>query len=302
MKLFLRAAAAACLIGLAATPALAQSLNPGASGTYGQVRLRTGFQPDPHSVTVQAGGPLDAATAINDSCVGSIAARPDYSVRYRAGDTLPLIFSVTSDVDTTLVVRGPDGSYSCDDDSAGNLDPLVRYDAPRSGRYQVWVGRFGESAEAANAVLNVSEVGAPSTSGAGPDMSQTPAYGEVSLSAGFQPDPHTVAISAGGAYDASQIEGASCTGWIASAPDYRVQYTSGSLPLIFSVAAESDTTLVVNGPNGDWYCDDDGGEAGLNPMIRFDQPGSGQYDIWVGTYAEGALQQSTLHVSELTSQ
>jgi hypothetical protein len=40
----------------------------------------------------------------------------------------------------------------------------------------------------------------------------------------------------------------------------------------------------------------------LNPAITFANPTSGQYDIWVGTYAEGDLQPSTLNVSELYAQ
>ena len=88
------------------------------------------------------------------------------------------------------------------------------------------------------------------------------------------------------------------------APDFRLNWTAGSgaLPLIFSVASEADTTLVINDAQGNWVCDDDGGNAGLNPSISFTAPASGQYDVWVGTYSEGDLQSSTLNISELTSQ
>ena len=50
----------------------------------------------------------------------------------------------------------------------------------------------------------------------------------------------------------------------------RLNYRAGSYPLIISVASRSDTTLVVNGPDGSWYCDDDGGNYGLNsgPALR----------------------------------
>lgn len=300
-------AVAAIALGLGATPAFAQArLNTGANGTYGQVRLNSGFTPDPHSVTVQAGGPLDASAVTHAACAGNIAARPDFSLRYRAGQ-LPLIISALSDSDTTLVVRAPNGTYSCDDDGAGNLNPVVRFSAPQSGRYQIWVGTFSSDGSTPNAQLNISEVfvpqpeEAPVAQGGGPNPSLTPAYGSVALQAGFLPDPHTVAISAGGEYAASNLQ-QGCTGFIAAAPDYRVNYSAGSLPLIFSVAASADTTLVVNTPDGRWHCDDDGGVNGLNPSIRFNGPQSGQYDIWVGTYAAGQLQQSTLHVSEVSSQ
>ena len=77
---------------------------------------------------------------------------------------------------------------------------------------------------------------------------------------------------------------------------------SGQLPLVFSVSSEADTTLVINDASGNWLCDDDGGNNGLNPAITITNPQSGQYDVWVGTYAEGDLQPSTLNVSELYAQ
>jgi hypothetical protein len=72
--------------------------------------------------------------------------------------------------------------------------------------------------------------------------------------------------------------------------------------LIFSVNSTADTTLVINDPNDNWVCDDDGGNIGLNPSITFANPVSGQYDVWVGTYAPGRLEPSQLNISEQTSQ
>lgn len=306
-KLFRAATAAAVALGLSAAPALAERLNPGARGTYGEVRLQSGFSPDPHNVSVNAGGTIDAASAIGANCTGMIAGRPDFSLRYTAG-SLPLYISAQSESDTTLVIRTPSGAYVCDDDSGGELDPLVHLQTPQSGRYQIWVGRFGEGAtDTPRATIGISEIGGQSASadsgdaGQRPDASLTPAYGVLALTSGFSNDPRTVAIQAGGSYNANQL-GAGCTGFVARAPDYRVNYTAGSLPLIFSVSASADTTLVINGPNGQWVCDDDGGNNGLNPMVRFDHPTAGQYDVWVGTYAAGAMQSSTLYISELTSQ
>ena len=127
-----------------------------------------------------------------------------------------------------------------------------------------------------------------------------PTYGTVVLSAGFMPDPRVVEVQAGGSDRASRF-GGSCVGNVARRPDVRLQYSAGSLPLIISVNSEADTTLVVRGPGGATYCDDDGGEV-LNPSVRLDRPRSGTYDIWVGTYSSGSLQPAQLHISELRSQ
>jgi hypothetical protein len=296
--------AAAAALGLMTAPAAAQQLNSGASGTYGQVRLTSGFEPDPHNVTLNAGGSYDASR-INSDCRGYIATRPSFSLNYRARE-LPLYIGAVSDADTTIVVRAPDGSWRCDDDSGGALNPVVNWSDPVSGRYQIWVGRFGVEGEVSPATLHISEIGGPSQSASagGPDFTLDPAYGTIALAAGFQPDPHTQAIAAGGSIDASSLGQPGCVGFIAQAPDYRVNWTAGSgaLPLIFSVAAEADTTLVINDAQGNWVCDDDGGDSGMNPSVRFENAASGQYDIWVGTYAQGGLQDSTLHVSELYTQ
>lgn len=304
MKMHRAALAAALLISVSALPAAAQSLNTGANGVYGQVRLQSGFEPDPHSVSVQAGGTIDAATAAGANCTGMIAQRPDFTLRYRAGG-LPLYISATSDGDTTIAVRGPDGAWHCDDDSAGNLNPVVHIASPGNGRYQIWVGTFGDGSTSTPAMLHISELragGDVAETDTMPDPSLEPAFGSITLAGGFLPDPHTAAIQAGGSFAASGLPAAGCTGFVATAPDYRVSFTPGSLPLIFSVAADADTTLVVNTPDGQWHCDDDSGNIGMNPMLRFEAPQSGQYDIWVGTFAGGALAPSTLHVSELTSQ
>ncbi|HEV7660063.1 MAG TPA: hypothetical protein VGO55_09480 [Allosphingosinicella sp.] len=126
-------------------------------------------------------------------------------------------------------------------------------------------------------------------------------YREIELDSGFSGDPRVIPVRAGGTIDASRL-GSPCTGFIAGPPDVRLTYTAGSLPLILSVAAATDTTLVVNAPDGRWYCDDDNGEAPLNPMVRFNDPASGRYEIWIGTFSDTTSQPARLHISELTSQ
>jgi hypothetical protein len=133
------------------------------------------------------------------------------------------------------------------------------------------------------------------------DFNADPNFGTVNLRTGFTPDPQVVAIRSGGEINAQTVSSA-CAGFISSAPDVRLNFTAGSLPLILSVAANADTTLVVNGPDGRWYCDDDGGVNGTNPMVRFNAPQSGRYEIWIGTYGNASLQPGQLYISELTSQ
>ncbi len=127
-----------------------------------------------------------------------------------------------------------------------------------------------------------------------------PTYGTTELTTGFQPDPFVLQLQSGGSINAESIN-PGCKGFIASAPDVRINFTAGTLPLIISVASDADTTLVVNGPDGAWYCDNDSGQNGRNPSLRFSHPESGQYDIWVGTFGSATLEPAELNVSEVQS-
>lgn len=130
------------------------------------------------------------------------------------------------------------------------------------------------------------------------NFSLPPSFGSVTLRAGFLPDPHIRNLTAGGAIRA-QDRFRDCRGYIADAPDYSLYYTAGGQDLFINVDADRDTTLVVNGPNGNWYCDDDGGDEPLNPLLYWSNPPSGRYDIWVGTYSQGTGVPATLFISEL---
>jgi hypothetical protein len=131
------------------------------------------------------------------------------------------------------------------------------------------------------------------------DASQDPVFGSLTLKAGFQPDPRNVDIVAGGTEDASHLGGA-CVGMVGSPPDFRLDYTAGGLPLNLWVYADVDTTLVVNDPSGAWVCNDDGaGDGGnVNPGLRWANPPSGVYDIWIGRYASGDGANAKLVITE----
>ncbi|MGX6648145.1 hypothetical protein ACWCOP_09405 [Maricaulaceae bacterium MS644] len=294
--------AATCL----ATPALGQdySLNP----TYGTYNLQSGFLPDPQLIQVVAGGSNNVSAMTGGQCAGFAAEAPDVRINFTGGSFSEINFSARSNADTTLIVNDPNGQWFCDDDSGEGLNPLVEL-TPISGQYDIWVGTFGSST--AQATLAVSELPygggsagpaprpAPQRS-SGPDYSLAPGYGTYSLASGFTPDPFEIQLVAGGPNNASDWSGGQCAGFIADAPDVRLMFQGGSFPeLYFSAGSSADTTLVINGPNGEWYCDDDSGNEGLNPLVRM-SPASGQYDIWVGTYGSSTAS-AVLSISELYS-
>jgi hypothetical protein len=127
------------------------------------------------------------------------------------------------------------------------------------------------------------------------DPSLKPTYGSVNLKAGFEPDPYVKKLDAGGPI---QTKLGGVTAWVAKEPDFRLNYTAGNFPLIIRAECKEDTTLLINLPNGQWVANDDG-PNGLNPLLRFAKPMSGQYDIWVGTFKKGGTPPATLIISEI---
>ncbi|EAQ30175.1 hypothetical protein NAP1_05345 [Erythrobacter sp. NAP1] len=131
-----------------------------------------------------------------------------------------------------------------------------------------------------------------------------PNSGTVTLSANFEDDPRTVSVTSGGDIDASEaIDG--CVGYISEDPDVRLSFTAdespNAFPLYISATSDEDTVLVINAPDGNWYCNDDGSE-GQNPSVVFGPAQSGDYEIWIGSYEQGQYHDAQLNISELGGQ
>ena len=119
------------------------------------------------------------------------------------------------------------------------------------------------------------------------DYSLGASFGEVQLVAGFDPDPYTASIYAGGSINLSESTEFSCVGFISEEPDYQISYSTSNenYPLSIFVTSEIDTVLLINDPDGGWSCNDDYSEEyGSMPGIEFASPAEGIYDIWVGVY------------------
>ncbi|MEO0385348.1 MAG: peptidase S1 [Pseudomonadota bacterium] len=130
-----------------------------------------------------------------------------------------------------------------------------------------------------------------------PTWQGSPHFGTVNLTEGFLPDPWNRSVTAGGRNDVSNC-GIGAWGWVARRPDYRLQYsTSGASALTFIIQSNVDTVLLVNGPSGQWFFDDDGG-VDLGAQLRIGNAPSGQYDIWIGSYNRGSGIPATLQISE----
>ncbi|MBZ0294570.1 MAG: peptidase S1 [Anaerolineae bacterium] len=135
------------------------------------------------------------------------------------------------------------------------------------------------------------------------DYTLEPSYELISLTAGFRPDPHSTRLTSGGGVDVTYL-GNNCAGYAAVAPDVRLSWNGSSNQFRIYFQADDlnqDTTLIINRPDGGWVCNDDFDDTTRNPMIVFDSPAAGQYDIWVGSYNSGEFIVGTLSVTELNS-
>ncbi|GGG96259.1 hypothetical protein GCM10007420_09850 [Glycocaulis albus] len=261
--------------------------------------LRAGFRDDPASIEVAQGGDVRFGP-LGSSCTGFGAEAPSARLTYRAG-RYQLYISTESERDGTIAVLAPDGSWHCDDDGAGNLDPGVVFSEPQSGDYLIWAGTFSE-AGAQTATLHVSEIGYAGVDNS-VDVSGQPHHGAHRLRAGFSPNPFAMGVEAGGPVRADQaladhtvIEGY-CYGYITREPTMRLTWTGNGEPLFISAGSDADTLLLVNGPDGGWWCNDDGA-GDLNPGVTVDDGPDGVYDIYAATFSPEETATATVYISQ----
>ncbi len=80
-----------------------------------------------------------SADGIGDDCIGYIGERANLFVRLPRGLRVDLGFETVNGGDTTLVVRNPDGSFTCNDDGSEGFDPETTIGG-EAGEYRIFVG------------------------------------------------------------------------------------------------------------------------------------------------------------------
>jgi hypothetical protein len=130
------------------------------------------------------------------------------------------------------------------------------------------------------AALAVLTAAAPAA--ACPDWEGRPFYGDIRLSAGFEPDPWIKSVTAGGTIDLARCFNGGEAGFVTQRPDFDLYWEGTSDKLTIAVSSRADAVLLVNAPDGSWYYNDD--YRGNDPAITFLNPQAGLYDIWIGSY------------------
>lgn len=117
-------------------------------GLFENINLAPNFQPDPFIVRGISGGEIAASgisgrkETLNGSCVGFVDESPDHVIILK-GFFKKLSLQIESEDDTTLVVRGPGGSW-CNDDDPGRGKNAGISGEWLEGSYQIWVGSYQE--------------------------------------------------------------------------------------------------------------------------------------------------------------
>lgn len=143
---------------LTVTPSAVATLNYNLPPVFGSTSLTSGFVPDPFTAAITAGGPA-SVSYLGGGCAGFTTSEPSFSVNYTAGPFPVLRFYFVGSGDTTMIINGPNGSYLCVDDSFGTLNPTIDFNAPTSGRYDVWIGTFNAGASIAGTLYVTESTG-----------------------------------------------------------------------------------------------------------------------------------------------
>lgn len=149
------------------------------------------------------------------------------------------------------------------------------------------------------AAVAVGVMGAAGAAQACPNYNQRAAFGEIFLPGNFAPDPYVRNVTAGGGYYLPNC-GFNYNGWVAAAPDFEFTYQGGyNFPLTIGINSNYDTVILINGPDGQWYFNDDAGGAwGLGAAITFPGAIPGVYDIWIGAYQRASGLPAQLIITE----
>lgn len=305
---FMAALVAAASMAWGATAAHAQ-FAPRARPNFGSAGLRAGFTPDPHVMAGALGGQVQASQ-VNSACRGYISPQPNHVVSSRTGFR-NLRFVVNAQRDSTLMVMLPNGQILCDDDGGENMNPLIE-GSVSPGDIRIWVGAYSTSSVGTPYTIGITEMShitannlpsggmqaqpPPQIMPVGVQPQMAPSFGMLNLRSGFMPDPQVASGTSGGPVVASQVD-PRCRGHISPQPSHVIMSQTGFRNLRLIVNAGADLTLVVMLPNGQFVCDDDGGDSN-NPLVTTASP-PGPIRVWVGSYSANRSAPYNIGISEL---
>ena len=155
MRFFKNFGILALTTALFSTPSLAENAN------FGELRLWPGFKKSSAQIRGYTNGPFSLSSIANrdrnnNACIGFSAPAPDHVIVLEK-DFRRLQIKVNSrGKDTTLVIKGPNDTIRCGDDTNTSKDASISDTNWKAGKYQVWVGSI-ESGQTWNYTLSIQE-------------------------------------------------------------------------------------------------------------------------------------------------
>ena len=214
-----------------------------------------------------------AGSDINASCRGVFPPAPATSFTL----TQPRFVSITteSNADLTLLIRGPNGQITCDDDSGNGTNPrLDGIDPP--GSYQVWIGPFSQSHAAAPYTLSiVSDPVSQTIDHNGLSYASRPVFATVDVATVSTPQTYQGVTF--GRIEGTRIDMA-CGARFLAVPHVALQSASPRRVHITATAAQGINVLMRT-PDGTERCP---ASSSNNVMADVDLP-AGTSQLWVGT-------------------
>ena len=136
-----------CLALMTATvaPAVAESAN------FGTLDLSPGFSRAAGTARGFTGGSYSLSSITNSDrngkrCLGFGDTQPDHIIVLQKDFSQLQLKVNTQGKDTTLVVKGPNNTFLCGDDTGANKDASITQNKWPAGTYEVWVGAFEPNA------------------------------------------------------------------------------------------------------------------------------------------------------------
>jgi hypothetical protein len=294
---------------------------------YITLNLEAGFPLDPFLVSVNGGGPYDAS-GLGPGCVGYVNNDPTVTLDWE-GETEFVETFFYSDHDPVLIVQTPSGEFLCNDDANDVLlDPVVEIANPPQGRYNIWVGSFdrdqllpgllvittnkavnigtfrpGDLIKRASIPEDVVEPGELSETAMPTVTAALEAFGGPVLEPGFAPINVPVVVTGTVPAFDLPIRGVVCNGYINENVDYAFTVSGPAAHLRVYFEGNDDASLLVVGPGGAVYCNDDSTiGANLHPMLDIPNPPAGGYLVLVGRLDQEAPLEGQLTLVESTEQ
>jgi len=227
---------------------------------------------DRHVIDGPTSGDVPARLA-QEGCLGFVPRQPQVDLDVRALGEAQIV--ARAEEDLVLLVRRPDGTFICDDDGAGNLDPRL-VENLQLGHYQVWVGTYAQG-RTPSFHLSVDVDGPPAPHHEGPRLGRWDLGSEGVLS-------FTEQVSGRTPISTTHPECRNLFG--TETPDLELALAQDRT-VTFSLTSSQPLGMLIEHPDGTQTCDN---TMSAQPMTL----SAGSHRVWVGAPTPSAAASFTL--------